>query len=142
MSDTVNLLKECDAGIKMGIDAIDEVLSHVHDTKFKDVLSGYKTEYNDIQDRIDNLLEDYDTEKSNPNPVAKAMATMKTQFKLTFDDSDSEIAEVITDGCQTGVTSLNRYLNEYESADEKARETARQLIRLMDKQVLDMRQYL
>ena len=142
MSDTVNLLKECDAGIKMGIDAIDEVLSHVHDRKFKDVLSEYKTEYNDIQDRIDNLLEDYDTEKSNPNPVAKAMATMKTQFKLTFDDSDSEIAEVITDGCQTGVTSLNHYLNEYGRADEKARETARQLIRLMDKQVLDMRQYL
>lgn len=30
-SDTIKLLRECDAGIKMGVASIDEVLNYVHD---------------------------------------------------------------------------------------------------------------
>ena len=29
--DTIKLLRECDAGIKMGVSSIDEVLGYVHD---------------------------------------------------------------------------------------------------------------
>ena len=37
--DTVELLKECNAGIKMGVNSIDEVLDRVKDEKFKKMVT-------------------------------------------------------------------------------------------------------
>ena len=36
--DTIKLLRECDAGIKMGVSSIDEVLGYVHAAKMKKIL--------------------------------------------------------------------------------------------------------
>ncbi len=36
--DTIKLLRECDAGIKMGISSIDDVLDYVSDNTFKQYL--------------------------------------------------------------------------------------------------------
>lgn len=33
--DTIKLLRECDAGIKMGVSSIDEVLEYVHSDELK-----------------------------------------------------------------------------------------------------------
>ena len=33
--DTIKLLRECDAGIKMGVSSIDEVLGYVHAAKIR-----------------------------------------------------------------------------------------------------------
>ena len=38
-SDTIKLLRECDAGIKMGIESINEVLKYVDDSRLHDVLT-------------------------------------------------------------------------------------------------------
>ena len=37
--DTIKLLRECDAGIKMGISSIEEVLEYVHEKKLYQCLS-------------------------------------------------------------------------------------------------------
>ncbi len=37
MDDTIKLLRECDAGIKMGIASIDKVLDDVQDEKAKEI---------------------------------------------------------------------------------------------------------
>ena len=37
--DTISLLRECSAGIKMGTASIDEVLESVEDKKLKEILS-------------------------------------------------------------------------------------------------------
>lgn len=39
-SDTIKLLRECDAGIKMGIESINEVLKYVDDSRLHDVLTN------------------------------------------------------------------------------------------------------
>ena len=33
--DTIKLLRECDAGVKMGVSSIDDVIGYVKDEKFK-----------------------------------------------------------------------------------------------------------
>ena len=38
--DTIRLLRECDAGIKMGISAIDEVMKYVKNEELKKVLQN------------------------------------------------------------------------------------------------------
>ena len=39
--DTINLLKECDAGCKMGIDAIKQVIDKVENKKLYDIIVKY-----------------------------------------------------------------------------------------------------
>ena len=38
MGDTIKLLRECDAGVKMGIEAIDTVIDRVNSEKFRKAL--------------------------------------------------------------------------------------------------------
>ena len=67
---------------------------------------------------------------------------MKTNVKLIMDESDKTIADLITDGCNMGVKSLNRYLNQYKAADEKSKDITKRLINLEEKLAIDIRSFL
>ena len=142
MDDTINLLKECDAGIKMGIEAIDEVLDHVSDAEFKDKLINYKKDYNFLENQILALLNEYNKNGKDPSPIAKGMSKISTNIKIALGKNDATIADLMTDGCNMGVKSLNKYLNEYKNASDDSKELAKKLIRLMDNQEFDIRKYL
>lgn len=140
--DTVKLLRECDAGIRMGVSAIDEVLDYTKDEKLKNKLSKCKDEHNELQEEINALLDRYHDDGKEPNPIAKGMSWMKTNVKLLANESDETIADLITDGCNMGVKSLGRYLNQYKAADESSKDITKRLIVLEDDLAKDMRQYL
>ena len=140
--DTIKLLRECDAGVKMGISSIDDVMEHVKQEDFRKKLRKCRDEHDDLQGRILRDLEKYKDEGKNPNPIAKGMSWMKTNMKLTMEESDATIADLMTDGCNMGVKSLNRYLNRYKAAEEVAKDMAKRLINLEEKLAVDIRQYL
>ncbi len=140
--DTVKLLRECDAGIKMGVSSIDDVLGYVRMDELKKRLVDCKTEHEKLENEIQTLLDAYHDDGKNPNPMAKGMSKVKTNMKLAMDQSDATIADLMTDGCNMGVKSLNRYLNQYEAADEKSKDITKRLINLEEKLAIDIRQYL
>ena len=140
--DTIKLLRECDAGIKMGITSIDDVLSHTQSDKLHKRLSDCKEEHEELQGQVQQLLGNYKDEGKDPNPIAKGMSWMKTNMKLGMEDSDATIADLMTDGCNMGVKSLNRYLNQYKAADEVSKDMAKRLINLEEKLAVDIRGYL
>ena len=115
--DTVKLLRECDAGVKMGVSSIDEVLDFVHADGLKQRLTKCKDEHEELNKEIQSRLEKCGDDGKEPNPIAKSMSWMKTNVKLIMNESDETIADLMTDGCNMGVKSLNRYLNQYEAAD-------------------------
>ncbi len=140
--DTIKLLRECDAGIKMGVTSIDDVLEYVHDDTFRQYLTDCKAKHEKLKEEIQTLLDKYHDEGKDPNPMAKSMSWMKTNVKLIIDESDKTIADLITDGCNMGVKSLNRYLNQYEAAEEKSKDITKRLINLEEKLAIDIRQFL
>lgn len=140
--DTIKLLRECDAGIKMGVSSIDDVLDNVKDQAFKQLLIQCKDNHETLKTEIQTLLNQYHDDGKNPNPIAKGMSWMKTNVKLSMDSSDAVIADLITDGCDMGVKSLSRYLNQYKAADETSKDIAKRLIALEEKLGKDIRQYL
>ena len=141
-SDTIKLLRECDAGIKMGVSSLDEVLDYVHDEKLEEALKECRDEHSELQREILTLLEKYHDEGKEPNPVAKGMSWVKTSAKLVMDESDHTIADLVTDGCNMGVKSLNRYLNQYKAADEKTKNITKKLIRLEEKLTAEVQKFL
>lgn len=140
--DTIKLLRECDAGIKMGVASIDDVLGHVQKDGLFQKLTTCKEEHEKLQSEVDRLLSKYSDDGKSPNPIAKGMSWMKTNMKLSMEDSDATVADLMTDGCNMGVKSLNRYLNQYKAADEVSKDITKRLINLEEKLTVDIRQYL
>ena len=119
--DTIKLLRECDAGVKMGISSIDDVLDDVKSVKLKEYLVNCKNEHVEL---------------------ATGMSWVKTNMKLAMKESDETIADLMTDGCNMGVKSLNKYLNEYCAADEVTKDICKRLINLEEKLTVDIRNFL
>ena len=140
--DTIRLLRECDAGIKMGVASIDEVLDNVNAEMFRMCLKNCKREHEKLQDRINSLLRQYEDEGKEPNPITKGMSWIKTNVCLAVDDSDKTVAALMTEGCNMGVKSLNKYLNQYVAADEKSKDICKRLINLEEDLIVQMRQFL
>lgn len=141
-SDTIKLLRECDAGIKMGVASIDDVLDYVHSETLRKYLADCKNEHNKLKEEIQSLLNHYHDDGKEPNAMAKSMSWMKTNVKLVMDESDGTIADLMTDGCNMGVKSLNKYLNQYKAADEKTKDITKRLINLEEKLAVDIRCFL
>ena len=141
-SDTIKLLRECDAGIKMGVASIDDVLEYVHDETFRKRLVQCKAEHDKLKEEIQGLLAKYHDDGKEPNPMAKSMSWMKTNVKLVMDESDETIADLMTDGCNMGVKSLHKYLNQYKAADEQTKDITKRLINLEEGLTVDIRRFL
>ena len=140
--DTIKLLRECDAGVKMGVASIDDVLEYVRSAQFKERLTVCKREHQQLERELQTLLDKYHDDGKDPNPIAKGMSWMKTNMKLGMDNSDQTIADLMTDGCNMGVKSLNKYLNKYKAADEVSKDITRRLINLEEQLAIDIRQFL
>ena len=141
-NDTVNLLKECNAGIQMGVSAIDEVLPKVESQKLETLLNDYKNKHSQLGNETNKLIQELGTETKEPNPVAKGMSWMKTNMKLAWDESDATISDLITDGCNMGVKSIRRYMNQYDSADERTKNIAKKLIDIEQELAIEISPYL
>lgn len=140
--DTIKLLRECDAGVKMGVTSIDDVLPNVSNSEFEKLLTTCKKEHEKLDEEIQKELQKFHDDGKEPAAIAKGMSWIKTNIKLAMNDSDHTIANLMTDGCNMGVKSLNMYLNQYEAADEVSKDITKRLINLEEKLVVDIRKFL
>ena len=84
-SDTIKLLRECDAGIKMGIESINEVLKYVDDSRLHDVLTKCRDDHLGLQAQIQEMLDEFHDNGKEPNSIAKSMSVDKDKYK-TYDE--------------------------------------------------------
>lgn len=140
--DTIKLLRECDAGVKMGVSSIDDVLPYVRSDELKNLLETCKKEHEKLKEEIQKELNRFQDDGKEPALMAKGMSWIKTNMKIAMDESDKTVADLMTDGCNMGVKSLNEYLNQYEAADEKSKDITKRLINLEEKLAVDIRGFL
>ena len=140
--DTIRLLRECDAGVKMGISSIGDVLGYVSSPELKKLLQDSSQEHDGLKAELQGLLAEYNDEGKEPAAMAKGMSWLKSNVKLTVDGSDSTAADLMVDGCNMGVKSLSRYLNQYKAADERSKDLAFRLISSEEKLSESMRRFL
>ena len=87
----------------------------------KKLLEESKVHHEKLENEIWEMLTASIRKKRNPPQWRKSMSWMKTNVKLSMDNSDDTVADLITDGCNMGIKSLNRYLNQYEGAENSAK---------------------
>ena len=140
--DTIKLLKECDAGSKMAVTSLDDVLEKVENENLKSLLTETKGHHEKLGNEIHALLVEYGSEEKEPNPMAKGMSWMKTNMKMSMNDTDETAADLITDGCNMGIKSLYKYMNQYPAANSKVKDLCNRLISIEDQLRKELRAYL
>lgn len=140
--DTIQLLDECDAGIKTAVASIDELKDYAQDETLKKIFEQYKHDHEELGQRIMSQLDKYHEEGKDPNPIAKVMSWMKINAKMFQNPTDHEVADLMMDGCNMGIKSVCRYQNQYKAADEKSKTIAKDLVDLEQKLMVELRAYL
>lgn len=140
--DTIKLLRECELGIKMAIQVMEEVMDEVRDCNFQEILVKSKDEHEKLYQEIEVYLESMEEEEKELSFVAKGMSWMETNLKLLANDRDSRIAEIIYDGCRMGIKTLSQYVNEYFYASDMAKDITYRLISCEEKLEKEIRKYL
>ena len=141
-SDTVELLKQCNSGSKMTVNALDEVLPMVDSAKMRDLLRDNKAHHAELGNKLHDLIEAEGAREEDPPLMAKVMSDVSIGAKLIMHPNDKEIASILTDGCNMGIKSVNEYLNKYEGASSQAKNISGELIDLEQQLMGDLTQYL
>lgn len=140
--DTIELLKECDSGSKMAVSSIDEVIDRVENSELRELLTESRNHHSKLGNDLHAILNEYGIESENPSPVAKGMSWMKTNVKIGMHEGDETIADLMTEGCDMGIKSLNKYLNQYKTADNKAKDICNRLISIEEEFDKKLRKFL
>lgn len=141
-NDTVELLKQCNSGSKMAVNALDEVLPMVDSAKMRDLLRDNKAHHAELGNKLHDLIEAEGAREEDPPMMAKVMSDMSIGAKLIMHPNDKEIASILTDGCNMGIKSVNEYLNKYGEASGEAKRVSGELIDLEQQLMGDLTQYL
>ena len=131
--DTIKLLRECDAGVKMGISGLDDALKSVDDQELRDILQESRKQHTRLDDEINKLLDKYHDDGKEPAAMAKFFSKLKTNMKAMSDDVNKALAGVMTDGCNMGIKSLNKYMNQYPNANMEAVKLTKDIIAIEEK---------
>ena len=62
--DTIKLLRECNAGIKMGVSSLEDVLDNVKNSDFRKILENSLSEHNRLGDQTHELLSEYNAKEN------------------------------------------------------------------------------
>lgn len=142
MKDDIELLKECDSGVQMGIQGISEVIDNANGEDFKNMLEKYEGEHAKILKEIHKYLDANGASFKEPHPIARTSSKFMTDMKLMMNDSDEKIADIMMDGCNMGIKSVSRYMNEYAGASKEVMDIANNVVVLEQNFMNDLRQYL
>ena len=142
MSDTVTLLKETESGACMAKDALEQVLEHICDKTLRRAAEASLDAHCRLGDRIHGALADLGEGEKGSGAVARSMSRLKTQWKLSMEEDDRAVAEILSEGCDMGIRTISRVAEKCAGADLRARDLAGELIALEEALSRDARAYL
>lgn len=97
------ILNEINKGLKMGMDSISTISEKVKDNNFKNDLLFQYDKYNEILNRVNSELKNYDDFPKELPPMQKTMGYIDIQLSTLNDKSNSNIAEMLIKGTNMGI---------------------------------------
>lgn len=140
--ETVKILQECDSGVKMSVDALNEASQRTQNPELKNLLNKSIDEHSGIGKEINTLLNEKNAQGKEPNVIAKTMSKMKIDTQMLVNSGDETTAKLMYDGCSMGIEKLSEYVNMYPNAEQSAKNTAEKLIKCEQRLADELRQYL
>lgn len=141
MQDT-ELLQYVHETAEMGIQGLKTLEGQVRDPDLRRALAQQTEEYRDISAAAGALLWDFGAEPKDPSLMARISSEVMSTMKTLADPSAANIAEMVIQGNNMGITKGTRHLNDYAGNDRRVRQLAEKLLRTEEANVAQMKRYL
>ena len=136
------ILNEINKGIKMGMDSISTVSEKVQDDDLKKELKFQYDKYNEILNKVNDELDNYNDFPKELNPMQKAMGWMSVQLNTIEDKSNSKISEMMLQGINMGIIEGVKLLNHNPDTDENVKNILTEFIQFQENSVEQLKKYL
>ena len=136
------ILNEINKGIKMGMDSISTVSEKVQDDDLKKELKFQYDKYNEILNKVNDELDNYNDFPKELNPMQKAMGWMSVQLNTIEDKSNSKISEMMLQGINMGIIEGVKLLNHNPDTDENVKNILKEFIQFQENSVEQLKKYL
>ena len=134
--DTIKLLRECDAGVEMGIKSLDNVIDDVENDELRKILEKSRETHCRLKGDIAEKLSGYGDDGKEP------AAMVKSEVKLMSENPDVSAAELIIDGCNMGIRSIYKYFNKYPAADVEIKRLVDDIVKEEEDLSVKLRKFL
>lgn len=140
----MNVLDELNKGSTMGLDAIEFIRKKVGEPNFKNVLDNEYNQYKDISRRINNLYDEYTTEKQphETSAMNKVMTWWGIQMKAMNDKSNSNLAELLINGTNMGIIEGRRILNQNPNINKDIQAVLDEYVKMQERSVETLKTFL
>ena len=136
------ILNEVNKGIKMGMDSISTISEKVGDNQFKDDLLFQYDKYNEILNRVNSELKNYDDFPKELPPMQKTMGYIDIQMSTLTDKSNSHIAEMLIKGTNMGIIEGVKLKNHNPEVEPTISNILDDFIRFQENNVEQLKKYL
>lgn len=136
------VLNEINKGIKMGMDSISTISKKVGDNNFKDDLLFQYDKYNEILNRVNSELKNYDDFPKELPPIQKTMGFIDIQISTLNDKSNSHIAEMLIKGTNMGIIEGVKLKNRNPDIEPNISNILDDFIQFQENNVEKLKKYL
>ena len=136
------ILNTVNKGLKMGMDSISTISEKVGDQNFKDDLIYQYNQYNDILNRVNAELQNFNDLPSELPPMQKVMGFMDIQMSTINDKSNSHIAEMLIKGTNMGIIEGVKLKNQNPDANQTTQKILDDFIQFQENTIEKLKKYL
>ena len=126
----------------MGMDSISTISEKVGDNQFKDDLLFQYDKYNEILNRVNSELKNYDDFPKELPPMQKTMGYIDIQMSTLTDKSNSHIAEMLIKGTNMGIIEGVKLKNHNPDVEPTISNILEDFIRFQENNVEQLKKYL
>lgn len=142
MEENKNALDEVNKGCTMGVEAINNLIDKITNSKFKEVLEKEVNSYHETEKKVHDLYSKYGDDKPHEiGPVTKVMTDYMLQTKTMMDHSDSKIAEILLQGTNMGIIEGRKIINN-KNLNSEVKDLIEQFVEEQEKSVENLKKYL
>nr|WP_122013274.1 hypothetical protein [Maliibacterium massiliense] len=142
MLDDCTMLSNICQNTEMGRTGIAHVMDLTRDTDLRQALEAQLSEYHQIYDAADAMLQEKSEGPEHISPMAKVMSYLSANFKTMQDPSSSKIAEMMIQGSTMGITKMTKWLHDYDGGDNRITRLAQKLVKTEQANIEEMKHFL
>ncbi len=144
MEKTPELLCYIYKNVKMGSDAIVDLLPKVEDSKFKSALTEQMHGYERFASEAEKQLTPMGIKPREEPMMKKAMSKMGIAMNTMMDPSVGHMAEMLIKGSTMGITDMTKHVREFEGegCPDEALKLGRELITFEQNNIEKMKTFL
>lgn len=138
----MKILREIVRNTEMGIQSISNLMSHIENEDFRKVIMNQQDDLRNFYNRALNELDCDEQEQAKSGFFEKTMLKAGVSMNTMFNDSLSHIADMLIDGYNMGINSVQKCVNELKKDGTEMPSIAGEIIKFYDKCIKALREYL